>query len=102
MDPQMTDTIPHNPLVFYLRRPRFAPGDKRTPRQAVLHALAPALYLAANVWITGLLAVWLVSLPFRALPVLTLVAGVGIAIVCAIVTWAIVVRCIEVEAEMDT
>lgn len=85
-------------LISYLRLPKFTASDPKTPRQAVVHALPIIAFFALNVWglafvILGVLAVGL-SLPQVVIMALTVV----IAVPCGAASWAIAIRCIEVEA----
>jgi hypothetical protein len=80
-----------------MRWPHFRPGQRRTPGQAVLHAMPAALYMIVNVWLMVATFAWLFSaipfLPDSSIFVFAAIMGVPALAVC----WVILVRCIEVE-----
>lgn len=86
--------------LSYLRAPRFTPEDKKTPGQALLHALPAALFLSLNAWLVGMGTVLFFGLWFSVPTAVLGVAALAVAIPCSMATWGIFVRCIEVEAEL--
>lgn len=86
-----------SPLSF-LRRPHFKPDDRRSPMAAVLHALPAFIYLSLNVWlmVMGLVLFISVAVPLPSAITIVLVALASVP--CALVTWGLFVRCVEVEA----
>lgn len=98
----MSDSSDQRALALsYLRAPRLTSDDKRTPRGAFLHALLPFLYFAVNVWLAGVGLVLFFTLSFSAPLALIVVLLALIAVPCALISWGILVRCIEVEAGLD-
>ncbi len=88
-------------VLAYLRIPQFGPTNKRTPPQAVLHALPAFLLMALNLWGSGLGLCWFIA-SYISLPVsMTIVLMAIVAVPSAPLTWVILIRCIEVEAELD-
>lgn len=82
----------------FLRLPRYSRDDLRSPSQAVLHALPPFVFFVINIWMVGMgLVYFIVSALPVPLPVVTFLF-VAVAIPCALLSWFIFVRCVEVEA----
>ncbi|AEQ50399.1 hypothetical protein [Pelagibacterium halotolerans] len=92
---------PRASALSYLRAPRLTPDDKRSPRSAFFHALLPFLYFTVNVWLAGIGLVLFFTLWFSAPLALILALLALIAVPCALISWGILVRCIEVEAGLD-
>jgi len=98
----MSDETAASSVLAYLRMPVFGPSNKRSPRSAILRALPAWLLIAGNLWLCTFFPCWLVTAYFG-LPTFFMVAlMVLVAVPITPVTWAILVRCIEVEAELES
>ncbi|WMT90973.1 hypothetical protein [Pelagibacterium sp. H642] len=97
----MTDASFRASALSYLRAPRFTSEDKRTPRQAILHAMPATLFFSANAWLIGIGIVMFFGLWFSAPFMVLVIAALIFSVPCALASWAIFVRCIEVEAGLD-
>lgn len=88
-------------VLAYLRMPQFGPTNRRTPGAAVLHALPAFLLMAINLWVSAMGLCWFIAAYFS-LPTFMMISFMVVAAVpSAPLTWAILVRCIEVEADLD-
>ncbi|WP_127144896.1 hypothetical protein [Pelagibacterium montanilacus] len=84
----------------YLRTPRFTPEDKKPPVKATLCALPVASFLSINVWVLAFAFAAVIFTGLHMPDILGWALGLIFAVPCAAMTWAIFIRCIEVEASV--
>lgn len=87
-------------LFSYLRRPRFTASDVKKPRDAVLHALPAMAFISLPIWGLAfvIMSIFVIGmgLPIPVIAAITLI----IAVPCLLASWAVAIRCIEVEARL--
>ena len=99
----MTDTLPQAApsALSFLRMPQFTPTDARSPAKAILHALPAVVFFVLNLWLWAMGFLIFIGLWFGVpMTVLTPVLAIA-AIPCALTSWGLFVRCVEVEAALN-